>query len=90
MLGVTGATAVYNKLMRSGESSKVSSFTFLVPLIAVLLGTIFLKEPFTISLLVGLVLILPSIYMINRKPTSKSEKAEEYELTEQQAKGLIL
>ena len=57
VLGVTGATAVYNLLMRSGESSKVSSFTFLVPLIAVLLGTIFLNEPFTPSLLVGLVLI---------------------------------
>ena len=86
VLGVTGATAVYNLLMRSGESSKVSSFTFLVPLIAVLLGTIFLNEPFTPSLLVGLVLILSSIYMINRKPTAKSVKTEEYELTEQQAK----
>ena len=72
--------------MRSGESSKVSSFTFLVPLIAVLLGTIFLNEPFTPSLLVGLVLILSSIYMINRKPKAKSVNTEEYELREQQAK----
>jgi drug/metabolite transporter (DMT)-like permease len=80
VLGVTGATAVYNKLMRSGESSKVSSFTFLVPLIAVLLGTIFLDEPFTISLLIGLVLILLSIYMINRKDASKIEKRTTDEL----------
>lgn len=85
LLGVTGATAVYNKLMRSGESSKVSSFTFLVPLIAVLLGTIFLQEPFTLSLLVGLVLILLSIYIINRKPASKEEKSGEYQLEKQKS-----
>jgi drug/metabolite transporter (DMT)-like permease len=88
VLGVTGATAVYNKLMRSGESSKVSSYTFLVPLIAVLLGTIFLNEPFTLSLLVGLVLILLSIYMINRKGTSKVEKTKEFELLERESINL--
>ncbi|WP_428912417.1 DMT family transporter [Niallia sp. Krafla_26] len=85
VLGVTGATAVYNKLMRSGESSKVSSFTFLVPLIAVLLGTIFLNEPFTLSLFVGLVLILLSIYMINRKDTSKIEKTKDFEMLQRES-----
>lgn len=85
VLGVTGATAVYNKLMRSGESSKVSSFTFLVPLIAVLLGTIFLQEPFTPSLLVGLVLILLSIYSINRKSATRKGISEEYQPQEQKS-----
>ncbi|WP_338473055.1 DMT family transporter [Niallia sp. XMNu-256] len=84
VLGVTGATAVYNKLMRSGESSKVSSFTFLVPLFAVILGTLILNEPFTLSLFVGLVLILLSIYLINRKDTSKVKKMKELELLEQE------
>jgi drug/metabolite transporter (DMT)-like permease len=32
------ATAVYFKIMSSGEASKVGSFTFLVPLIAVGIG----------------------------------------------------
>jgi drug/metabolite transporter (DMT)-like permease len=80
ILGVTGATAVYFKLMSSGESSKVSSFTFLVPLISVLIGTVFLDEPFTISLLGGLILILLSIYLINRKGTFKTKKDTEYEI----------
>ena len=80
ILGVTGATAVYFKLMSSGESSKVSSFTFLVPLISVLIGTVFLDEPFTISLLGGLILILLSIYLINRKGTLKTKKDTEYEI----------
>jgi drug/metabolite transporter (DMT)-like permease len=58
---------VFYKLMDSGEASKVASFTFLIPLVAILTGTIFLNEPFTASLLLGLVLILLSIYFVNRK-----------------------
>lgn len=65
---------VYYKLMSSGESSRIGSFTFLVPLIAVAIGTIFLGEPFTISLLIGLVFILLSIYLINRKGSKKTKK----------------
>lgn len=66
VIAVPGATAAYFYLMSSGESSKVASFTFLVPLIAVVIGTLFLNEPFTYSLLLGLLLILISIYLINR------------------------
>lgn len=65
VLGMAAATAVYFKLMISGEASKVASFTFLVPLIAVSIGVLFLHEPFTVSLVEGLVLILLSIVMIN-------------------------
>lgn len=82
ILGVTGATAVYFKLMNSGESSKVSSFTFLVPLISVGIGTLFLGEPFTISLFSGLVLILLSIYMINRKQKMRKNIVEELDQVE--------
>ncbi|OBZ16519.1 DMT family transporter [Bacillus sp. FJAT-26390] len=58
---------VFYKLMDSGEASKVASFTFLIPLVAILTGTLFLNEPFTATLLLGLVLILLSIYFVNRK-----------------------
>jgi len=78
ILGVTGATAIYFKLMSSGESSKVSSFTFLVPLIAVGMGTLFLGEPFTVSLLVGLALILFSIYLINGKGFHRRKKTKAF------------
>lgn len=57
---------VFYKLMDSGEASKVASFTFLIPLVAILIGTMFLHEPFTYSLLIGLVLVLGSIYLVNR------------------------
>lgn len=67
IFGVAIAFVLYNRLMSKGEAGKVSSFTFLVPLIAVLLGTIFLDEPFTISLFIGMALIILSIYLINKK-----------------------
>jgi drug/metabolite transporter (DMT)-like permease len=73
-LAMAAATAVYFKLMSSGESSKVASFTFLVPLLSVGIGTIFLGEPLTFSLLEGLVLILLSIYLINRPPRAVSNE----------------
>ncbi|ACT00577.1 DMT family transporter [Paenibacillus sp. JDR-2] len=57
---------VFYKLMDSGEASKVASFTFLIPLVAILIGTMFLHEPFTYSLLAGLALVLGSIYLVNR------------------------
>jgi drug/metabolite transporter (DMT)-like permease len=57
---------VFYKLMDSGEASKVASYTFLIPLVAILIGTIFLHEPFTFTLLIGLVFVLCSIYMVNR------------------------
>lgn len=67
IFGVALANVLYYQLMSRGEAGKISSFTFLVPLIAVLLGTIFLGEPFTVSLFIGMTLILLSIYLINKK-----------------------
>jgi drug/metabolite transporter (DMT)-like permease len=60
---------VFFTLIGSGEASKVASYTFLIPLIAIIIGTIFLHEPFTLYLLVGIVLIIVSIYFVNRNPS---------------------
>ncbi|HJV47200.1 MAG TPA: DMT family transporter [Bacillota bacterium] len=68
ILGISAAWVVFFKLVYSGDASKVASFTFLVPLIAVSISTLYLNEPFTISLFVGLILIVTSIYLVNRKP----------------------
>jgi drug/metabolite transporter (DMT)-like permease len=67
LIGIIASWAVYFKLVKSGDASKVASYTFLVPLIAVFSGTLFLKEPFTINLIIGLVLIGLSIYLVNHK-----------------------
>jgi drug/metabolite transporter (DMT)-like permease len=61
---------VFFTLIGAGEASKVASYTFIIPLVAVVTGTLFLHEPFTPYLLAGLVCIVLSIYLVNRKTLS--------------------
>ncbi|MCM3342461.1 DMT family transporter [Paenibacillus sp. MER TA 81-3] len=61
----------YFVLIGSGEASKVGSYTFLIPLISNIISITFLHEAITINLLVGLFLILISIYLVNSKQKNK-------------------
>jgi drug/metabolite transporter (DMT)-like permease len=67
IIGISASWVVYFTLVTSGDASKVASYTFLVPLNSVFSGTLFLQEPFSVYLLIGLVLIAISIYLVNRK-----------------------
>lgn len=62
---------VFYKLMDSGEAGKMASYTFLIPVVAILAGTLFLHEPLTLTLVAGLACILVSIYFVNRKPSKR-------------------
>jgi drug/metabolite transporter (DMT)-like permease len=77
IFGVATSWIAYFTLVNNGDASKVASFTFLVPLIAVFSGTIFLREAFTANLLFGLVFIVTSIYLVNRKPQDKKGAIEQ-------------
>jgi len=71
-LGIPVAYIIYYRLVNAGEASKVGSFTFFVPIISVFLGTVFLDEPLTYQLIIGLLLVVVSIYLVNYrkvKPT---------------------
>lgn len=57
------------KLVSSGEASKVGSFTFLIPLIALLCSVLFLGESITFNLIAGLIMIIASILLVNLKST---------------------
>ncbi|QHW34762.1 DMT family transporter [Paenibacillus rhizovicinus] len=66
---------VYFKLVGSGEASMVGSFTFLIPLIAILFSVMFMGEKISFKLVVGLVLIVASIVFVNKKPKSLRGKS---------------
>jgi drug/metabolite transporter (DMT)-like permease len=66
---------VFFTLIGSGEASKVASYTFLIPIVAIITGMMFLHEAFTLSLLEGLLLIVVSIYLVNRKRSASKEGA---------------
>lgn len=59
-------------LIGSGEASKVGSFTFLIPLIAILCSSFFLQEQITLNVIVGLLFILISILFVNIKLKSQT------------------
>jgi drug/metabolite transporter (DMT)-like permease len=82
VLGISASWVVYFKLVNSGDASKVASYTFLVPLISVVSGALFLNESFSIYLLVGLILIGISIYLVNRKPKSVLKPASYRQLSD--------
>ena len=44
-----------------------SSFKTLIPVFAVLYGTVFLGEPLTLSFLVGTALVLGGLYVVGKK-----------------------
>ncbi|PGN10279.1 DMT family transporter [Priestia megaterium] len=74
LFSVAVAWLIYFYLISKGEASKVASFNFLVPIISIVIGTLFLDETFTSSLLVGLVLIIISIYLVNKKAKNQKLK----------------
>ncbi|MFC7392736.1 DMT family transporter [Scopulibacillus cellulosilyticus] len=64
-------------LVSSGEASKVSTYTFLIPVVSILGSSLFLHEAITINLLAGLFLVVISIALVNIKtkkemPASKA------------------
>ncbi|OIK08883.1 DMT family transporter [Bacillus sp. MUM 13] len=59
-------------LVGSGEASKVGSYTFLIPLIAIFCSSFLLHETITLNLLAGLCLIIISICFVNIKFKSRA------------------
>lgn len=72
--GIPLSFIVYYGLINNGEATKVASFTFLVPLIAVLTGTVFLDEAITYTLIIGLILIIVSIFIVNYSGKNQKNK----------------
>ena len=63
-------------LVGSGEASKVGSFTFLIPLIAIICSSFLLHESITIKLVIGLLFIVFSICLVNMKIKTQKGKAQ--------------
>jgi drug/metabolite transporter (DMT)-like permease len=66
-IGVSLSWVTWLTLVRRGEVSRVASYTFFVPLLSVVIGTLWLHEALTAGLFIGLVLIVAGIYLVNRQ-----------------------
>ena len=56
---------VWFKLIHNYSVSRLSAFTFFTPIFGVISGTLFLKEEFTVSLMVGLPMVSLGIFFVN-------------------------
>ncbi|MNC22273.1 putative DMT superfamily transporter inner membrane protein [compost metagenome] len=65
------AYLLYFYLIQSVGAVKTVSVTFLVPVFGLMWGVIFLNEPVYINTVAGLVIILLSVMLVNRKSRAK-------------------
>ena len=68
LVGTGLAWLLFLGLVRAGEASRVASYIFVVPLAAVAIGALLLRENLGPSLLVGAALVVAGIYLVNRAP----------------------
>lgn len=62
-----GSTLFFIAAARIG-SQKTSSFVYLVPVNALVMSWVFLKEPIHVNMLIGGVFVFSAVYLINKKP----------------------
>lgn len=65
---------LYFVMIEQGETSRVAANMFLVPLVSVLMGVVFLQESVSYYLLVGGGFIVAGIFLVNRTFRSVKEK----------------
>jgi drug/metabolite transporter (DMT)-like permease len=68
LAGSALAWGLWFGLVASGEASRASSYIFLVPVVAVLLGVVLLDEEFRLVQAAGSVLVVAGLYLVNRRP----------------------
>ncbi|GGA47658.1 DMT family transporter [Paenibacillus physcomitrellae] len=67
---------VFFRLVQSGEASKVGSFTFLIPLLALCFSALFMHEQVSLRLGLGMVLVLASILLVNVRLKGRTRKPD--------------
>ena len=77
VVGSLLAYSAYMWLLRAAPTSLVGTYAYVNPVVAVLLGTVVLGEPFTWRTLVGGGIILASVALIVRAPKRKPQAAVE-------------
>ena len=63
---ISMAWVLYFALIERGETSRIAANMFLVPLVSVLMGVVFLKETVSLYLFLGGGLIVAGIFLVNR------------------------
>ena len=68
-IGAFASYLAWMWMLRHYPATRLSSFTFLTPLFALVLGVVWLGEPLTLQLVLALTGVAVGIVLVNRKPT---------------------
>jgi drug/metabolite transporter (DMT)-like permease len=63
-------------LIHTYAVSRLAAFIFLAPLFGVLMGGIFMGDPLPVQLWIGLGLVAGGIYLVNRRQTTRPNRAQ--------------
>ncbi|MCD8914336.1 DMT family transporter [Staphylococcus simulans] len=69
-----GSFGLWFLSLRLGGATITSSFLFLVPVFSTIFSIIWLHEPFTISLIIGGILVVVSLVLVNKQKNNKGVK----------------
>lgn len=69
-IGVAFCWFLWLGLIQSNEATKVSAYTFLIPIISMVVGIIFLNEKATVPLFLGTFVIILGIFLVNYQQSS--------------------
>ncbi|MCM2251684.1 MAG: DMT family transporter [Ramlibacter sp.] len=67
-IGAFASYLTWMWLLRHYPATQMSSFTFITPVFALVLGVALLEEPLTLKLLLALAAVVAGIVLVNRKP----------------------
>lgn len=73
-IGSIVAFSAYSWLLTHAPISKVSTYAYVNPVIAVLLGAVFLSEDVAVATLAGMALVLVSVWVIVRRETEPTSE----------------
>ena len=65
-VGLALSWTLWLALVAAGEASRMAGNTFLVPLVSVITGTLWLGEPLTVTLAIGGAAVIGGVYLVNR------------------------
>ena len=68
LVGAFASYLAWMWLLRHYPATKLSSFTFLTPVFALVFGVALLGEPLTVQLVLALAGVAVGIVLVNRKP----------------------
>jgi drug/metabolite transporter (DMT)-like permease len=71
VVGSMGGFTAYSWLLRSAPVSLVSTYAYVNPLVAILLGSVFAQESLTLHVLFSALIIIGSVVLINAAPRLK-------------------